>query len=106
MKHIQDMFKGGIAAGQLAMFVVTPQTPKSGVATVNVLKERPAGGPLSLSADFTHLEDRIIAYAGKGMGIDCHRQKAAEMFNVAYEDVTPDQRAAGKDANYLSWWNK
>ena len=53
--------------------------PKDGKVTVTILKAR-------------------------GYGIDCHRAKAAELFKVAYEDVTPEQRAAGKNANYVDWW--
>lgn len=31
-----------------------------------------------------------------------HRMKAAEMFSVPYEEVTPAQYVLGKRANYLS----
>lgn len=33
--------------------------------------------------------------------LDPHRAKAAEMFGVKYEDVTPTQRLAGKQSNYI-----
>lgn len=34
-------------------------------------------------------------------GRDLHKQKAAEMFGVSYDAVTPLQRQAGKRANYV-----
>lgn len=74
--------------------------------TIKILKERPAGGPLMLDMDFTKLEERIMDLTTqvRSGAIDCHRQKASEMFNVAYDDVTPEQRAKGKDANYINWY--
>lgn len=98
--------KGVSVVGDYFDFItIRPQGERLS-STTNVLKEHPPGGPLSLSADFTGLEERIMELTEqvKAGHIDCHRQRAAEMFNVAYEDVTPEQRAAGKNANYLSWW--
>lgn len=33
--------------------------------------------------------------------LDMHRLKAAELFGVAYEDVTPEQRRAAKSWSYF-----
>lgn len=33
--------------------------------------------------------------------VDLHRLKAAELFEVAYEDVTPEQRLAAKRWSYF-----
>lgn len=62
----------------------------------NVLKERLPGAH---DLDISKLE---IILPSKG--IDVHRETAAKMFGVAYEDVTPEQRVAGKNRNYLTWW--
>lgn len=110
INKLVNKLKGGVKAGEMLVFAGSGPKENRNVS-VNILKERPmlpgssefVFSPDGLG-DFTKLEDRIIAHVGKGIGIDCHRQKAAEMFGIAYEDVTPEQRAAGKNANYVDWW--
>jgi len=68
----------------------------------------PAEGRRLLSADYSQVELRILAhYSGDGSlieafreGADVHRRTAAEVWGLAPEDVTPDQRARAKAINF------
>ncbi len=61
-----------------------------------------------LSADYSQIELRIIAAISgdKGMiedfrkGLDIHRATAARVFDVPYEEVTPEQRRRAKTVNF------
>ncbi len=61
-----------------------------------------------LAADYSQIELRIIADLSKDekmlaafkQGQDIHQATAANVFNVALEDVTPDQRRAAKTVNF------
>ena len=68
----------------------------------------PADGYRFLSADYSQIELRVLAhFCGDGplveafrAGQDIHRRTAAEVFEVALDDVTPDQRRAAKAINF------
>jgi len=68
----------------------------------------PAEGSLLLSADYSQVELRILAhYSGDASliesfraGEDIHRRTAAEVWGVAPEDVTAEQRARAKAVNF------
>jgi hypothetical protein len=44
--------------------------------------------------------EAAIEYICSQASVDLHKQKAAEMFNIPIEQVTEEQRRAGKSANY------
>ena len=68
----------------------------------------PAEGMTLLSADYSQVELRILAHFSEDprlieafrAGGDIHRETAAEVWEVAPEDVTPDQRARAKAVNF------
>jgi DNA polymerase-1 len=68
----------------------------------------PAEGCLLASADYSQVELRILAHYSEDEGLreafrdddDVHRRTAAEVWDVAPEDVTPDQRARAKAVNF------
>ncbi|MGJ7550216.1 DNA polymerase I [Pseudomonas alloputida] len=61
-----------------------------------------------LAADYSQIELRIMAHLAKDEGLlhafrnnlDVHRATAAEVFSVALEDVTTDQRRSAKAINF------
>ncbi|NQD78021.1 DNA polymerase I [Pseudomonas sp. CM27] len=61
-----------------------------------------------LAADYSQIELRIMAHLAKDEGLlhafrndlDVHRATAAEVFGVALEDVTTDQRRSAKAINF------
>jgi DNA polymerase-1 len=68
----------------------------------------PSPGHLLLSADYSQIELRILAHfsqdehlleAFRGDG-DVHRQTAAEIFNLAQHEVTPEMRRQAKTINF------
>lgn len=67
----------------------------------------PAGYRL-VSADYSQIELRIIAHVSQDPGLlkafreglDVHRATAAEVFGVAFDQVTPEQRRHAKTINF------
>jgi DNA polymerase-1 len=65
-------------------------------------------GSLLLAADYSQIELRIMAHLSGDTGLlaafaadrDVHQATAAEVFDVALEDVTPDQRRSAKAINF------
>jgi DNA polymerase-1 len=65
-------------------------------------------GHLLVSADYSQIELRIVAHlsqdpvllASFAQGIDVHAQTAAEVFGVALDQVTAEQRRVAKAVNY------
>ena len=65
-------------------------------------------GHLLLAADYSQIELRIMAHLSQDpgllrafeLGLDIHRATAAEVFGVAPEQVTADQRRAAKAINF------
>lgn len=65
-------------------------------------------GSLLLAADYSQIELRIMAHLSGDGGLlaafaadrDVHQATAAEVFDVALEDVTPDQRRSAKAINF------
>jgi DNA polymerase-1 len=68
----------------------------------------PADGYRFLSADYSQIELRVLAhFCGDGplveafqTGQDIHRRTASEVFGVALDAVTPEQRRAAKAINF------
>ncbi|TNF32090.1 MAG: DNA polymerase I [Deltaproteobacteria bacterium] len=63
-----------------------------------------------ISADWSQIELRLLAHVSgdPGLveafrsGLDIHRRTAAKLFDVAVEDVTPQQRGVGKTVNFAT----
>ncbi len=68
----------------------------------------PADGHLLLAADYSQIELRIMAHLSADAGLlqafakelDIHRATAAEVFGVALNDVSADQRRSAKAINF------
>ncbi len=65
-------------------------------------------GQSLLAADYSQIELRIMAHLSRDEGllqafrdgVDIHRATAGEVFDAAYDDVSPDQRRAAKAINF------
>lgn len=65
-------------------------------------------GRVFLAADYSQIELRLMAHFSQddalvdafNHGQDVHRRTAAEVLNIALEDVTPDQRRQAKAVNF------
>lgn len=65
-------------------------------------------GRILLAADYSQIELRLMAHFSQDEalldafknGQDVHRRTAAEVLNIALEDVTPDQRRQAKAVNF------
>jgi DNA polymerase-1 len=63
-----------------------------------------------VSADWSQIELRILAHVSGDAqlidafrtGADVHRRTASQLFDVAPEDVTPEQRGVGKTVNFAT----
>ncbi len=70
----------------------------------------PRDGWVFISADWSQIELRMLAHVSKDPallesfreGIDLHRRTASTLFDVAPEDVTPEQRNMGKTVNFAT----
>lgn len=68
----------------------------------------PAPGNLFISADYSQIELRVLAYLSKDPaltqafldGRDIHREIAAHLFGVSFDAVTHEQRQVGKRINF------
>jgi len=69
---------------------------------------KPEKGHVFLSADYSQIELRILAYFSRDQnllnaflkGEDVHAQTAAYLFDITLEDVTQEQRRIGKRINF------
>lgn len=69
---------------------------------------KPDEGNLFVSADYSQIELRVMAYLSQdknlldafARGADIHRQTAAKLFNVLLDEVTHQQRQVGKRINF------
>ena len=67
-----------------------------------------AAGYKLMAADYSQVELRIMAHLSQDPGLlkaftsdqDVHKATAADVFNVALDDVTPDQRRSAKAINF------
>ena len=70
----------------------------------------PQPGWVLISADWSQIELRLLAHVtgdpllvdSFARGLDVHRRTAAEIFDVAPEDVTAEQRNTGKTVNFAT----
>ncbi|MCA9558965.1 MAG: DNA polymerase I [Myxococcales bacterium] len=70
----------------------------------------PRDGWTLISADWSQIELRILAHVTEDPllvssfreGVDVHRRTAAQIFDVAPEAVTPEQRNVGKTVNFAT----
>ncbi len=69
---------------------------------------KPDAGKIFLSADYSQIELRVLAHLCKDKNLvdaflndrDIHTQTAAQLFDVALDQVTNDQRQLGKKINF------
>lgn len=58
-----------------------------------------------INMDLSEIEQRVAARLIKDEGcpdpVDIHKNRAAELFDVHPDDVTPEQRRFAKSSNYL-----
>jgi DNA polymerase-1 len=100
----------GAATGRLS--ATNPNVQNIPIRTAEGVRIReafvPAEGCVLLSADYSQVELRILAHFSRDDGLreafrcgdDIHRQTAAEVWEVAPEAVTSDQRARAKAVNF------
>lgn len=70
----------------------------------------PAPGQVMVSADWSQIELRLLAHVSKDPGLlsafaehqDVHARTASELFGVAIEEVSRDQRRVGKTVNFAT----
>lgn len=70
----------------------------------------PREGWVLISADWSQIELRVLAhFSGDPLlseafreGVDVHRRTASQLFDVAPEEVTPEQRDVGKTVNFAT----
>lgn len=56
-----------------------------------------------INIDIAEIEKRMAAHFGEPK--DIHTQKAAEIFGVSADKVTPDQRRYAKQINFMENYN-
>ncbi len=100
----------GAATGRLS--ATNPNVQNIPIRTAEGVRIReafvPAEGCVLLSADYSQVELRILAHFSRDDGLreafrrgdDIHRQTAAEVWQVAPEEVTADQRGRAKAVNF------
>jgi DNA polymerase-1 len=100
----------GAATGRLS--ATNPNVQNIPIRTAEGVRIReafvPAEGCVLVSADYSQVELRILAHFSRDDGLqeafrrgdDIHRQTAAEVWEVAPEEVTADQRARAKAVNF------
>jgi len=100
----------GAATGRMS--ATNPNVQNIPIRTAEGVRIReafvPAEGCLLLSADYSQVELRLLAHFSHDEGLreafqrgdDIHRQTAAEVWEVAPEDVSTDQRARAKAVNF------
>jgi DNA polymerase I len=100
------------ASGRL--ITTDPDLQRTPIRTTDGKKIRaafvPQDGWVLISADWSQIELRLLAHVtGDPLlvdsferGLDVHRRTAAEIFDVAPEAVTPEQRNTGKTVNFAT----
>jgi DNA polymerase-1 len=100
----------GAATGRMS--ATNPNVQNIPIRTAEGVRIReafvPAEGCVLLSADYSQVELRLLAHFSHDEGLreafhrgdDIHRQTAAEVWQVAPEDVSGDQRARAKAVNF------
>lgn len=52
------------------------------------------------------IEDKLMSVEQDGTKTDLHKLKAARLFDLPYEKITPEQRRIGKQANYIDLYQR
>ncbi len=110
--RVHTTFSQTVAAtGRLSSFEPNLQNiPTDGSRTGGLIRTafQPKQGNLYISADYSQIELRVLAYLSKDanltnaflQGHDIHRETAARLFDVALDEVTHEQRQIGKRINF------
>ncbi len=97
------------ATGRLASLDPNLQNiPASGLGIDIRSAFQPDQGKCFLSADYSQIELRVLAFLSQDeqlkqafwSGRDIHRETAARLFDVSFDDVTHEQRQIGKRINF------
>lgn len=98
-----------VATGRLASFDPNMQNiPASGPGLAIRAAFKPIDGHVFIAADYSQIELRVLAYLSQDValmkafadGRDIHRETAARLFDVPFNQVTHDQRQIGKRINF------
>lgn len=99
-----------VATGRLASFDPNLQNiPTDTPYHIHIRSAfKPKPGYLFLSADYSQIELRVLAYLSQDSALvdaflhdkDIHAQTAAKLFDVVLENVTSEQRKVGKRINF------
>jgi DNA polymerase-1 len=97
------------ATGRLASFDPNMQNIPASEPGVHVRKAfKPAEGNIFISADYSQIELRVLAHFSQDKnliqafldGRDIHRETAAHLFELPFDQVTNEQRQVGKRINF------
>ncbi len=111
-KRIHTTFRQtGVATGRLASSDPNLQNIPADVSGFGIEVRAafvPEKGHVFLSADYSQIELRVLAYFSKDTalvnaflnGHDIHAETASRLFDVALDQVTQDQRQIGKRINF------
>jgi len=98
-----------VATGRLSSMDPNLQNvPASGPGIEIRAAFKPDPGKLFISADYSQIELRVLAFLSQDQelkqaflsGRDIHRETAARLFDVPFENVTHEQRQIGKRINF------
>lgn len=109
-KRIHTTFsQTSVATGRLSSFDPNLQNiPASGYGIEIRAAFKPQAGHVFLSADYSQIELRVLAYLSKDENLtqaflynhDIHKETAARLFDVPLDEVTHEQRQIGKRINF------
>lgn len=108
--HIHSTFsQTRVATGRLASFDPNMQNiPASGAGLAIRAAFKPRTGYVFIAADYSQIELRVLAYLSQDAalkqafldGRDIHRETAARLFDIPFDQVTHEQRQIGKRINF------
>ncbi|BCG50027.1 hypothetical protein [Ralstonia phage RP13] len=59
-----------------------------------------------INVDMAQVEQQFMAISAKHIGVDIHKNKASEIFNVPVDQVTDAQRKYAKTINYVELYTQ
>ncbi len=98
-----------VATGRLASFDPNMQNiPASGAGLAIRAAFKAKSGSIFIAADYSQIELRVLAYLSQDQalmqafleGRDIHRETAARLFDMPFDQVTHEQRQIGKRINF------
>ncbi len=98
-----------VATGRLSSFDPNLQNIPASSPGIEIRRAfKPDEGKLFISADYSQIELRVLAFLSQDerlkeaflSGRDIHRETAAHLFEVSFDEVTHEQRQVGKRINF------